>query len=63
MDYHFKVIDREGREVYRCADYSDAGSEKLLFAAIVLNDPPARMSIVKIHFRERRIISSIRSGL
>ena len=27
MDYHFKVIDREGREVYRCADYSDAGSE------------------------------------
>ena len=27
MDYHFKVIDREGREVYRCSDYSDVGSE------------------------------------
>ena len=27
FDYHFKVIDRDGREVYRCSDYSDEGSE------------------------------------
>ena len=23
FDYHFKVVDSEGREVYRCSDYSD----------------------------------------
>ena len=41
MDYHFKVIDREGREVYRCADYSDAGSESSYSQPLFLNDPPA----------------------
>ena len=54
MDYHFKVIDREGREVYRCADYSDAGSESSYSQPLFLNDPPARMSIVKIHFPGKR---------
>ena len=50
LDYHFKVIDRDGREVYRCSDYSDEGSESSYAQPLFLNDPPARMSIVKIHF-------------
>ena len=62
MDYHFKVIDREGREVYRCADYSDAGSESSYSQPLFLNDPPARMSIVKIHFPGKKdyIFDSVR---
>ncbi len=50
LDYHFKVMDRSGREVYRCSDYSDEGSESSYTQPLFLNDPPARMSIVKIHF-------------
>lgn len=54
LDYHFRVIDREGREVYRCSDYSDVGSESTYSQPLFLNDPPARMSIVKIHFPGKR---------
>jgi len=54
LSYHFKVIDSEGREVYRCSDYSDEGSEYSYTQPLFLNDPPARMSIVKIHFPGRR---------
>ena len=50
FDYHFKVIDRDGREVYRCSDYSDEGSESAYAQPLFLNDPPARMSVVKVHF-------------
>lgn len=62
MDYHFKVIDREGREVYRCSDYSDVGSESSYSQPLFLNDPPARMSIVKIHFPGKKdyIFDSVR---
>ena len=54
LNYHFKVIDRDGREVYRCSDYSDEGSESSYSQPLFLNDPPARMSIVKIHFPGKR---------
>ena len=54
LNYHFKVIDRDGREVYRCSDYSDEGSERSYSQPLFLNDPPARMSIVKIHFPGKR---------
>ena len=54
LGYHFKVIDRDGREVYRCSDYVDEGSEYSCSQPLFLNDPPARMSIVKIHFPGKR---------
>lgn len=54
LDFHFKVIDRDGREVYRCSDYNDEGSESSYSQPLFLNDPPARMSIVKIHFPGKR---------
>lgn len=54
LDYHFRVIDRNGKEVYRCSDYSDEGSESSYSQPLFLNDPPARMSIVKIHFPGKR---------
>ncbi len=54
LQYHFKVIDRDGREVYRCSDYTDEGVEYAYSQPLFLNDPPARMSVVKIHFPGRR---------
>ena len=54
LKYHFKVIDRDGREVYRCSDFSDDGSESTYSQSLFLNDPPARMSIVKVHFPGKR---------
>ncbi|MDE6347270.1 MAG: HAMP domain-containing histidine kinase [Bacteroides sp.] len=62
MDYHFRVIDRDGREVYRCSDYSDEGSESSYSQPLFLNDPLARMSIVKIHFPGKKdyIFDSVR---
>ena len=54
LGYHFKVIDRDGREVYRCSDYVDEGSAYSYSQPLFLNDPPARMSIVKIHFPGKR---------
>ena len=54
LDYHFKVIDRDGREVYRCSDYSEEGAESSYSQPLFLNDPPARMSVVKIHFPGKR---------
>lgn len=50
LEYHFKVIDRDGREAYRCADYRSKGDETYYSQPLFLNDPPARMSIVQIHF-------------
>lgn len=50
LPYHFAVIDKDGREVYRCADYEGKGSEDTYAQALFQNDPPAKMSIVKVHF-------------
>ena len=54
LNYHFRVIDKDGREVYRCSDYSATGSEKTYSQPLFLNDHPARMSVVKVHFPEWR---------
>ena len=61
LQYHFKVIDGDGREVYRCSDYSDEGSESSYSQPLFLNDPPARMSVMKVHFPGKRdyIFSSV----
>ena len=50
LKYHFKVIDQNGTEVYRCSDYTAAGSESTYTQPLFVNDPPARMSVVKVHF-------------
>ena len=50
MPYHFTVIDKDGKEVYRCADYEVKGNDDAYTQPLFQNDPPAKMSIVKIHF-------------
>ena len=54
LPYHFAVIDKDGREVYRCADYETKGSEESYQQALFKNDPPAKMSILKVHFPGRK---------
>lgn len=50
IPYHFTVIDKDGREAYRCSDYEEKGVEDSYTQPLFQNDPPAKMSIVKIHF-------------
>ncbi|MBQ8502389.1 MAG: HAMP domain-containing histidine kinase [Bacteroides sp.] len=54
LKYHFRVIGRDGKEVYRCSDYTDEGSESAYVQPLFLNDPPARMSNVIVHFPGKR---------
>ena len=54
MPYHFTVIDKDGNEVYRCADYEVKGSDDAYTQPLFQNDPPSKMSIVKIHFPGKR---------
>ena len=46
--------DRDGREVYRCSDYSEEGDDNAYTQPLFLNDPPARMSVMQVHFPGRR---------
>jgi len=62
IPYHFVVCTHDGREVYRCPDYTDEGNDVLYNQTLFHNDPPAKMGIVKIHFPDvnRYIYSSIK---
>lgn len=50
LPYHFAVVDRDGRDVYRCADYEEKGSEDSYTQPLFQNDPPAKMNMLKLHF-------------
>ena len=50
LPYHFSVIDRDGKEVYRCADFDSKGNEGAYQQALFQNDPPTKVSILKVHF-------------
>lgn len=54
LAYHFTVIDKDGREVYRCSDYDPKGSEDAYTQVLFRNDPPAMMSLLKVHFPGRK---------
>ena len=60
LPYHFTVIDKDGMEVYRCADYEAKGSEDAYQQALFKNDPPAKMSILKVHFPGKKDYSLIK---
>ena len=62
LPYHFRVTTQDGREVYRCPDYSDVGEEFIYEQPLYRNDPVNKMGLVKIHFPNMNsyIFSSIR---
>ena len=50
IPYHFTVSTQDGREVYRCPDYTDEGEEFTYSQTLFRNDPSNKMGVVKIHF-------------
>ena len=62
IPYHFTVATQDGREVYRCPDYSDEGEENTYAQVLFRNDPQTKMGVVKVHFPDMNsyIFSSVR---
>ena len=62
IPYHFRVETADGREVYRCPDYSEEGEEYTYKQTLFNNDPSPKMGVVKIHFPNMSayIFSSVR---
>lgn len=61
IPYHFTVTTQDGREVYRCPDYTDEGSEYTYTQILFRNDPASKMGVVRVHFPD--INSYIFSGV
>lgn len=62
IPYHFTVTTQDGREVYRCPDYTDEGVEFTYSQVLFHNDPASKMGVVKVHFPDINgyIYSSVR---
>jgi two-component system phosphate regulon sensor histidine kinase PhoR len=62
IPYHFRVETADGREVYRCPDYSEEGEEYTYPQILFRNDPSPKRGVVKIHFPNMSsyIFSSVR---
>ncbi|MBR5654398.1 MAG: HAMP domain-containing histidine kinase [Prevotella sp.] len=62
IPYHFTVSTQDGREVYRCPDYSDEGEENGYEMALFRNDPANKMGMMRIHFpdMDSYIFSSVK---
>ena len=60
--YHLTVSTADGREVYRCPDYSEEGLQYSYTQVLFRNDPSSKMGVVKIHFPDMNsyIMSSVR---
>ena len=61
IPYHFTVTTQDGREIYRCPDYTDDGEECSYSPLLFRNDPQSKTGIVKIHFPDMNsyIFSSV----
>lgn len=62
VPYHLTVSTADGREVYRCPDYTEEGEEHTYSQVLFRNDPSSKMGVVSIHFPDinNYIFSSIR---
>lgn len=62
LDYHFYVTTSDGREVYRCSDYTPQGSKTTYKQVLFPNDPASRTGIIYVHFPQidQYIYTSVR---
>ncbi|MBP3287273.1 MAG: HAMP domain-containing histidine kinase [Prevotella sp.] len=62
IPYHFTVSTADGREVYRCPDYTDEGEQYSYPQLLFRNDPQSKMGVLKVHFPDMGsyIFSSVR---
>lgn len=62
IPYHFTVSNRDGREVYRCPDYTEDGEEYTYSQVLFRNDQSNKSGVVRIHFPDMNsyIFSTVR---
>lgn len=62
IPYHIRVLTGDGREIYRCADYSEKGAEVIYKQILFPNDSQQQVGVVMIHFpeMERYIFASVK---
>ena len=62
IPYHVTVSTSDGREVYRCPDYTEDGLAYTYSQVLFRNDPSSKMGVVRIHFPDINsyIFSSVR---
>lgn len=62
IPYHLTVSTTDGREVYRCPDFTDEGKEYTYEKVLFRYDPQSKRGVVRIHFPEMNsyIFSSVR---
>jgi len=62
LNYHFRIVNAYGREIYRCSDYDSKGTEDTYTQPLFANDPPSKMSVIQVHFpgRQSYIMGSVR---
>ena len=54
LDFHYIVYTADGREVYRCADYTDEGNSSNYPIVLFRSDPTGQMGYVNVHFPDRQ---------
>ncbi len=54
MPFHFVVYTSDGREVYRCEDYDEKGSEMSYTQTLFRSDPTGQMGVVTVHFPDQK---------
>ena len=54
LPFHFIVYTSDGREVYRCEDYTEEGSDPSYQQALFRSDPMGQMGTVVIHFPDQK---------
>lgn len=61
IPFHFSVVDRNNKEIYRCSDYV-YDNEKVYSRILFENDPPARIAYVNVFFptQNQYIYNSVR---
>ena len=62
IPYHFTVSTQDGREVYRCPDYTEDGEEYAYSQVLFRNDPQSKIGIIRVHFPDMNsyVFSSVR---
>lgn len=50
LEFHYRVFNSEGHEVYRCPDYNPKGEDYSYTQTLFRNDPTGKMGVVSVHF-------------
>ncbi len=50
IPYHFLVSTADGREVYRCPDYTVSKNSVAYSQLLFRNDAPSQIAVIKVHF-------------